>query len=126
MTAPAQPKQWINLGLLLGGHTPSHETPPPVSEPRQVPASPAPAPPTNEEREAKETMRAAGYMPKVGYPGSRSTPWPSACATCGAPRRPSLQDVERGIRCKHVRRRSAASGQMSNQAGIQEAVRQHS
>lgn len=50
-------------------------------------------------------MRAAGYEPKVPYPGARSTPWPGTCITCGAPRRLTLQDVERGIKCRHIRRR---------------------
>ncbi|MEU6290265.1 hypothetical protein [Streptomyces sp. NPDC046988] len=65
------------------------------------------SPSTVEELEREETMRAAGYKPKVRYPGARSMPWPSECIDCGAPRKPTLQDVERGVRCQHVRRRGS-------------------
>ncbi|MFI6528204.1 hypothetical protein [Streptomyces uncialis] len=96
-------KRWISLGLLFGGHTPPTEAMPltfPASSPPVPPEAPAPY--TTEELEDEETMRAAGYAPKVRFPGARSMPWPSECIACGQPRRPSLQDVERGMRCQHV------------------------
>lgn len=102
MTVPSRQKQWVSLGLLFGGHPQSFELPPPVSGP------PPTTQVTADEREAREVMRAAGYEPKGPYPGARSMPWDSECMDCGARRRPSLQDVERGVRCKHIRRRSGA------------------
>ncbi|GHF33454.1 hypothetical protein GCM10010218_13190 [Streptomyces mashuensis] len=109
MTVPIQPKRWVSLGVLFGGHT-SYATPPPVFAPWQAPAPPpTPSPQTAEQGPAEETMLAAGYKPKVPFPGARSRPWPSECITCGASRKPSLQDVERGMRCKHIRRRSATT-----------------
>lgn len=105
MTTPSQPRRWVSLGLVFGGHTPVYSIPQPaVRSPR------APAPPTSEfdDEGAEELMREARYMPKVPYPGARSMPWDSECMDCGARRRPSLQDVERGVRCKHVMRRPGA------------------
>jgi hypothetical protein len=104
MTVPSRHKQWVSLGLLFGGHPQGFELPPPVSGP------PPTTQVTADEREAMEVMRAAGYEPKGPYPGARSMPWPSECTDCGASRKPSLQDIERGVRCKHVRRGPAASG----------------
>lgn len=111
MNEPPEPKRWISLGLLFGGPTPSCEVLSPTSAVSSRPVLPAPpAPLATEEREGEEAMRAAGYEPKVRFPGARSMPWPSECTTCGAPRKPSLQDVERGVRCQHVRgRRSVPS-----------------
>ena len=111
MDEPREPKRWISLGLLIGGFSPPHEPLPPTFAADSQPALPAaPAPVTPEEREFEETMRSAGFEPKVRFPGARSMPWPSECITCGAPRKPSVQDVQRGIRCQHVwRRRSGAS-----------------
>lgn len=106
-----EPKRWISLGLLIGGFPPSNESLSPPSAASSQPIPPVDrAPLTAEEREHEETMRAAGYEPKTRFPGARSMPWPSECSTCGAPRKPSLQDVERGIRCQHVwGRRSGSS-----------------
>ncbi|MFC8438149.1 hypothetical protein ACFUJT_08115 [Streptomyces griseoincarnatus] len=106
-----EPKRWVSLGLLIGGFSPSHEALSPSSAvgSQTIPPMDS-APLTAEEQEHEETMRAAGYEPKIRFPGARSMPWPSECSTCGAPRKPSLQDVERGIRCQHVwGRRSGSS-----------------
>lgn len=109
MGQPRGPRRWISLGLIFGGPTPPSATVPPPSAPSRRPDPPEPpAPDTAEEHEREETMRAAGYKPKVRYPGARSMPWPSECIDCGASRKPSLQDVERGVRCQHVRRRGSA------------------
>lgn len=108
MNEEPESKRWISLGLLFGGHTVHPEVMP--STPAESGPPDTPAPYTTEEREDEETMRAAGYEPKVRFPGARSMPWPSECITCGEPRKPSLQDVERGMRCQHVwGRRSAPS-----------------
>ncbi|MEV7675058.1 hypothetical protein [Streptomyces sp. NPDC088752] len=49
-----------------------------------------------------EEARAAGYEPKVPYPGFVSSGWLVVCVTCGATRRPSLSDMRAGRRaCKH-------------------------
>ncbi|MFD7615546.1 hypothetical protein [Streptomyces sp. NPDC059802] len=109
MNEPPEPKRWISLGMLFGGPTPPSADVLPLSAPGSRPELPtAPAPYTDEELAGEEVMRAAGYEPKVRFPGARSMPWPSECITCGAPRRPSLQDVERGMRCQHVRGRTSA------------------
>lgn len=105
MTNPSQPRRWVSLGLVFGGHTPVYSIPQPAVGPARAPVPPA----VEQDAEgAEELMREARYLPRVPYPGARSMPWDSECMDCGAPRRPSLQDVERGIRCKHYRRRSDA------------------
>ncbi|MFJ1838017.1 hypothetical protein ACIOJ9_29620 [Streptomyces sp. NPDC088175] len=105
-----QKKRWVSLGMLFGGHTEYDGTPSPNSDLLHRPiATPEPAPLTAEQRAAAETMRAAGYEPQVRYSGYRTAPVPSTCITCGAYRRPTLQDVERGVRCKHRSTRRSAS-----------------
>lgn len=104
MTSPTQPKQWISLGLLIGGHSPSSHIPPlGQTNPRPEQQAP-PARLTERERTAVATMLAAGYEPLVRYPGKKSSTWESVCSTCKQPRFPSLQDAERGVRCRHVKR----------------------
>ncbi|QCX77837.1 hypothetical protein C9F11_21025 [Streptomyces sp. YIM 121038] len=107
MGTPSQPRRWVSLGLVFGGHSPVFEVPPSASEPPRAPVSPVYE---VDAEDAEKLMREARYNPKVPYPGARSMPWDSECIDCGARRRPSLQDIERGVRCKHIRRRSAASG----------------
>ncbi|WP_328973443.1 hypothetical protein [Streptomyces sp. NBC_00239] len=108
MHEPSEPKRWISLGLLFGGPTPPSESVLPIAtRDSHTELPPPPAPYTDEEREGEKTMRAAGYEPKARFPGARSMPWPSECITCGAPRRPSLQDVERGMKCQHIRGRAS-------------------
>lgn len=107
MTTSPQQKRWVSLGLIFGGHTPSY-----VAEPTELPLPPSAAridaAEYEYEHEYEELMRDAGYEPEVPYPGARSMPWPSKCIDCGASRRPSIQDVERGVQCKHIRRGSSA------------------
>lgn len=55
--------------------------------------------------EAEALLRAAGYEPLAPYPGSRTYGWPSRCVACGTDRRPSIQNVEQGLRCKHGAKR---------------------
>lgn len=50
---------------------------------------------------AAEELQAAGYRPKVTYPGTARDPWPSVCSVCGQDRRPSLSTIRAGIRCLH-------------------------
>lgn len=64
MTVPAQPKRWVSLGLLFGGHTPSYKAPPAGSAPRRTPA------PVSADEHETELMRAAGYEPEVPLPRS--------------------------------------------------------
>lgn len=92
--------EWVSLGLVFGGHTP----------PIDVPSNPAPrapsvwSPSADEDEKEKALMRAAGYLPRIPFPG-RSMPWDSTCATCHEHRRPTLQQVETGTRCHHHGRR---------------------
>lgn len=51
--------------------------------------------------QAQAEMRAAGYEPQAPYPGRGDIAWPSLCAQCGQPRRPKLNDIRNGVRCKH-------------------------
>lgn len=99
MTTPSRPRRWVSLGLLIGGHSPVYSIPQPALS-RRRPVRPIGVP---DAEEAEELMLDARYRPRVPYPGARSMPWDSECMDCGARRRPSLQDVERGVRCKHVR-----------------------
>lgn len=105
MTTPSQPRRWVSLGLVFGGATPVYSIPQPAPGPSRSPVPPLGEP---DDEDAEELMREARYRPKVPYPGARSMPWDSECMDCGARRRPSLQDVERGVRCKHIRRRPGA------------------
>ncbi|MFJ4342587.1 hypothetical protein [Streptomyces sp. NPDC088915] len=96
MTASPKRGQWISLGMLLGGHAdedqhplPSYYTPPPIPEEPE------------DDEEAWEIMEAGGYTPEVQYPGNRSSSWTSRCKDCGQIRRPTVSEVEAGIRCKH-------------------------
>lgn len=105
MTTPSQRRRWVSLGLVFGGPTPVYSIPEPASGPSRASVPPVGGP---TEEAAEELMREARYRPEAPYPGARSMPWDSRCMDCGARRRPSLQDVERGVRCKHVRRGSGA------------------
>lgn len=105
MTAPPQPRRWVSLGLVFGGHTPVYSIPQPAVRSPRTPEPPVSEP---DDEDAEKLMREARYRPSAPYPGARSMPWDSECMDCGARRRPSLQDIERGVRCKHVRRRSSA------------------
>lgn len=103
MTTSPQPRRWVSLGLIFGGHTPSYV------ERATEPLPPrAPARIAAQESEYEDLMYDAGYEPEVPYPGARSMPWPSKCMVCGASRKPSIQDIERGVKCKHIRRGSSA------------------
>lgn len=89
MTSPTQPKQWISLGMLFGGHTSTYEEQSPPLRARPAPSPPPLAAPlAAEEYTMAETMRAGRYEPKVRAPSARSMPWPSVCITCGAPGSP--------------------------------------
>jgi hypothetical protein len=58
--------------------------------------------PCVEKREKAEAeLRAAGYEPLDPYPGMHRKPWRSRCTTCGAERRPSIDSIRQGKRCKH-------------------------
>jgi hypothetical protein len=50
---------------------------------------------------AEAELRAAGYEPLDPYPGMHRKPWRSRCATCRAERRPSIDSIRQGKRCKH-------------------------
>ncbi|AKN68745.1 hypothetical protein QR97_02055 [Streptomyces sp. PBH53] len=105
MIGSRQPGQWVSLGVLFGGFTAQEETFPSVDEPPQEPVLDTEVDEATaaQMQDAEATMRGAGYIPEEPYPGGRTIPWESTCADCGAPRRPTLQDVERGVRCKHIR-----------------------
>lgn len=100
MNTSPQSGRWVSLGLIFGGHTPNYID----AQSKESTLPRAPAPIKDEEHEYEELMREAGYEPDVPYPGARSMPWPSTCIECGASRRPTVQDVERGVKCKHSRR----------------------
>jgi hypothetical protein len=51
--------------------------------------------------QAEKELRAAGYEPLDPFPGMVRKPWRSRCVECGAERRPSIDTIRRGGRCKH-------------------------
>jgi len=55
-------------------------------------------------------MRAAGYEPEGDYPGTARAGWPSVCTGCGQLRRPSLDSVRGGKRCRHSVARDLVQG----------------
>jgi hypothetical protein len=62
--------------------------------------------------EALGVMRAAGFEPLTGYPGSQQR-WPCRCTGCGEQSTPMHSNVRRGSRCRHChhpgwRRRGAS------------------
>ena len=52
-------------------------------------------------KQAEAELRAAGYEPLDPYPGMTRKPWRSRCAECGSERRPSIDSIRQGKRCKH-------------------------
>lgn len=52
-------------------------------------------------KKAEADLRAAGYEPLDPFPGMVRKPWRSRCTTCGAERRPSIDSIRQGKRCKH-------------------------
>lgn len=99
MTAPPKRGQWISLGMLIGGR-PSYEKAFPDTPRVRPPAGPEPAT-ANDSGDDWDIMHAAGYSPNGPHPGSRSLPWDSTCETCGQPRRPTIEEAERGVKCTH-------------------------
>lgn len=99
MTKQSQPKRWISLGVVFGGSTPQRERYP------RLPALPQPhtaaAAISPEETEARLLMKEAGYTPYGPYPGARTMPWDCNCDICGQSRRPTIGEVENGLRCRH-------------------------
>ncbi|WP_372407428.1 hypothetical protein [Streptomyces luteireticuli] len=91
-----EPKNWISLGLLLGGHSERPTLPPAPGPEPQKPLAPA-----DRATDEYKLMRDAGYQPTEPYPGKPGLPWPCICTHCRKPRRPKLRDVENGQRCKH-------------------------
>ncbi|HEY8985332.1 MAG TPA: hypothetical protein VIU15_37870 [Streptomyces sp.] len=93
--------QWVSLALVFGGFSE-----PPLPEPQlsfqgEPSARPVVEEETEEGRAAVAVMREAGYEPEEPYPGRRSSPWSVRCTTCEKPRRPTLHQVARGLRCRH-------------------------
>lgn len=51
--------------------------------------------------QAEADLRAAGYEPLEPFPGRFRSPWRSRCVECRAERRPSIDSIRQGKRCKH-------------------------
>ncbi|MEU9405704.1 hypothetical protein AB0E08_08355 [Streptomyces sp. NPDC048281] len=65
---------------------------------------------TQKVKQAEAELRAAGYEPLTAYPGSTSRPWPSRCLTCQQKRRPNIDTIRAGKRCKHLTPEEKAAG----------------
>lgn len=52
-------------------------------------------------KEAYTLLRKAGYIQTEPYPGNVSVVWSVTCAACKKPRRITLAEILKGIRCKH-------------------------
>jgi hypothetical protein len=105
------PKRWYSLGFLFGGFTPANEkVHAPIEQlvPRAAWLAEEEADKRRKEAEeaaaAERVARAAGFIPDGPYPGRKTVPWPSKCAGCGAQHRPTLYDIETGVRCSHTRK----------------------